>query len=445
MRRSVISIILVLILCVLLVTTVVACDNDPDPSSGVPSGTEPSGSAQPGSTPSGSQNPTDPKNDTYMTPDLTEMKTYCITSGMSVLNDYSAVEAVSGGNQSAAVKETRGIDCILEADVTTLGVYHIGQSARIGVKLTDGPNELSFYVKLSDNMQDRILYTDVKEGRVTNTLETIKRFESAYSDGNYVNIKVIKRGDRVYVSIDDVAMTSYYTRSLFSGEVEAVLYTENCHGIFSFVKYVSDGEYIDEYLDGKDFSDNFDKESLIAGYRYSFANPSDVRNDSADDFYFNIETTTDSLVLRGVGFGDFTSSEFMMIPIKTTDTANSASWVLNKKDTVLRVYGSGDLYYKSGLTYIWNWRRVRDTDDKLDDAVVIERNKDYFSFTVTIPYSVIGATDVKNISAAFIEFYQNTDDMSIYNGSPANAMRKDGVPAGDPAVQTNYFSIQLAD
>ena len=432
MRRYRISIILVLILCVLLALTAVACDNDPDPS-GTPSGTDPSGTHEP------------VEKDNYMTPDLTEMKSYRITSGMNVLDDYSALEAVSGGKQSAAVKETKGVDFIIEADVTTLGVYHVGQSAVIGIKLTDGSKELSFYVKLNDNMQDRIVYTDVYDGRVTSTQATVKHFDKVYSDGNYVNIKVIKRGDWAYVTIEDEALVSYYTRSLFSGEVEAVLYTDNCHGIFSSVGYTVDGEYIGEYLQGKDFSDNFDKDSLIEGYHYSFANPADVRNDCADDFYFNIETTATALVLEGVGFGDFTSSEFMMIPIKTKGTDNTTSWILNKTDTVLRVYGSGQVYYKTGYTYLWDWRRVRDTDNKIDKAVSIERNEDYFSFTVTIPYSVIGAENADSIEVAFMEFYQNTDDMTIYNGTPACSMRHDGVPAGDPAIQTNYFSIKIAD
>lgn len=441
MRRYRLSIIVILILCTLLVMTLAACDNDSDPASGVPSGNVPSGS-----TPSGTPAPVDPaEKDTYMTPDLTELKTYNVTSGMSVLEKYSALEAVSGGKQSAAVKETKGSDFILGADFTTLGVYHIGQSAEIGVKLTDGNNELSFCLKLNDDMQDRIVYTDVKEDRVTNTQETVKHFDKAYSDGNYVNIKLIKRGDWAYVTIDDEAMTSYYIRSLLSGDVEAVFYTDNCHGIFSSIKYATDGEYIGEYLEGKDFSDNFDREELLKGYRYSFANPSDVRNDRADDFYFNIEPTADALVIEGVGLGDFTSSEFMMIPIKTKGTDNTTSWILNKTDTVLRVYGSGQVYYKTGYTYLWDWRRVRDTDNTIVNAVSIERNKDYFSFTVTIPYSVIGAEDVDYIEAAFMEFYQNTDDMTIYNGTPNLAMRYDGTPAGDPAIQTNYFTIKIAD
>lgn len=184
---------------------------------------------------------------------------------------------------------------------------------------------------------------------------------------------------------------------------------------------------------------DYDKVALTEGYPFGFANPENVLDENADDFYLKTSKTETGFKFDMVGFGTFADNEHVKLVIHTSET-DGTGWATQASDVTFLVSKTKAIA-KTGLTSFWDCVNFTEGDTPAANTPVYEANEaGYFKLSFTINFTEIPEYKALNkITFMALEFWGG----NIYNGTEvAKAMTKNGVGVGDPALQSSYQVLQ---
>lgn len=166
--------------------------------------------------------------------------------------------------------------------------------------------------------------------------------------------------------------------------------------------------------------------NLTEGYQFSFAkedmNPS-ISTETAETFYAKVSRTATAAEFSFLTFGDFGYQdgmhEFINVLIDIAPYEKSGlNWSLTGKDFNFRAFSDGTVVYRNDFgdvpiaDIIW-WRSDR-TEDMLD-PVTIARQGGVTSFTVSVPYEILGIEADDNFRFTMMEGSEASDaDFNLY-------------------------------
>lgn len=183
----------------------------------------------------------------------------------------------------------------------------------------------------------------------------------------------------------------------------------------------------------------FNKEELIKGRPYNVANPTNAGNANADDLYVKVIKNESSFTFDAVGFGEFTSDEYIKLVLHTSETDGSG-WKIQESD-VSFLASKDKSVKKTGITDFWGLEKFDQSTENANHALVHEAfDEGYFTLSFEVDF-----TEIPNYSSEVeVSFFMfEFGAPGLYNADPwIKAMVVDGTPAGDPAAQGSYQVIQ---
>lgn len=166
--------------------------------------------------------------------------------------------------------------------------------------------------------------------------------------------------------------------------------------------------------------------NLTEGYQFSFAkedmNPA-ISTPTAETFYAKVSRTATAAEFSFLTFGDFGYQdgmyEFINVLIDIAPYEKSGlNWSLTGKDFNFRAFSDGTVVYRNDFgdvpiaDIIW-WRSDR-TEDMLE-PVTITRQGGVTSFTVSVPYELLGIEADDNFRFTMMEGSEASDlDFNLY-------------------------------
>ncbi len=161
-------------------------------------------------------------------------------------------------------------------------------------------------------------------------------------------------------------------------------------------------------------------------------------NTAGDNFFGTVSRDTTGITFDFIGFGSFDDTEFVMIFLDLGETSLSGWNVTSGEDYQFKIYGNGDVYYKSSDSP-W-WKTDREDDDSKYSGVKISVDTDtlMISFSITIKYKDIGIEASDTIGFAVREGIDSGDNWADY--APWYDSEVLGVEY-DAADQTAYARI----
>lgn len=181
-----------------------------------------------------------------------------------------------------------------------------------------------------------------------------------------------------------------------------------------------------------------DRDSLTTGYPISFSNPIDTTIGESDDIFVKLDKSRTTLDYSFVGFGNFQDYESIKFIIHSADT-NFEGWAINSTDTSF-ILTKTSCYLKTNITNYFDFVSQTQSNVKTINDPVFTQFDNYFTITISIKYSEMNNFYKSTLfTTMFLEFNSSSH---VYNGGDfAHAMRKEGIPCGDPSNQNNYTTF----